>query len=91
MNSRMITHIGKKLLDIVDKAWELVEGVYVQVPDKDGKPTKVYKRPPDGPTIKFLIEKLTGKAVLPLEGTGEGGEFIVQVINYGAKEDNDSV
>lgn len=88
MNNKMIEHIGKKLLAILDKSWELADGVYIQVPGKDGKPTKVYKRAPDGPTIKFLIEKLTGKAVQPIEGTGDTGAFIIKVVNYGDKKDN---
>jgi hypothetical protein len=53
--------IADKLPWLIDQALELAEGVVVQEWSKDGPP-KIYQRPPDMGAIKYLVDRIMGKA-----------------------------
>jgi len=52
--------IADKLPWLIDQALELAEGVVVQEWGKDGP--RVYQRPPDINAIKYLVDRIMGKA-----------------------------
>lgn len=53
--------IADKLPWLIDQALELAEGVVVQEFDKEGNP-RIYQRPPDMGAIKYLVDRIMGKA-----------------------------
>lgn len=52
--------IADKLPWLIDRALELAEGVVVQEVSKDG--LRIYQRPPDMNAIKYLVDRIMGKA-----------------------------
>ena len=52
--------IADKLPWLIDQALELAEGVVVQEVCKDG--LRIYQRPPDMNAIKYLVDRIMGKA-----------------------------
>jgi hypothetical protein len=59
-----IAKAEKKIADrlpwLIDQALELAEGVVVQEFGKDGP--RIYQRPPDINAIKYLVDRIMGKA-----------------------------
>jgi hypothetical protein len=52
--------IADKLPWLIDQALELAEGVVVQEWGKDGP--RIYQKPPDINAIKYLVDRIMGKA-----------------------------
>lgn len=58
--------IRDKLPWLVDKLFELAEGVEVQKRDRQGQ-TRVYSEIPDREAIKYLMDRVMGKPVQPID------------------------
>jgi|TARA_R100001530_G_scaffold119297_1_gene86462 hypothetical protein len=55
------------------EAWkDLALGHFLQVTDKDGNVTKVYKKAPDGKALKDILDQTMGKAPQQLDVTTDG-------------------
>lgn len=54
--------IADKLPQLIEKLFELADGVSIQETDKDGVPI-VYLRPPDRQALEYLINRVMGKPV----------------------------
>jgi len=57
---------------LIERLWELVEGVEVQKVLKDGE-TRIYSQPPDSFAAKTILEFRFGKAPQTLEHTAPEG------------------
>lgn len=70
---------------VVDKLYELVQGVTVQETQKNGDEI-IYTRPPDSKAAQILLEYGFGKPSQSIDLTS-GNEPLSLTIGYGAKED----
>lgn len=80
--NRAEKRIADRLPDLVDRLFELAEGVRVQEISLDGKPT-VYQRPPDFKAASYLVDRIIGKPTQSVEAELSGAEGkppIVQII-----------
>lgn len=90
--------IADRLPALVEKLFELADGIAVQVVDDDG--VQVYTRPPDRQAIEYLLNRIMGKPTERKEITGaDGGMIGVHFVNYrdnltdsagGSTEDSDA-
>lgn len=64
--------IADKLPTLIDRAFELAEGVTIQEVDKEGG-VNIYTRPPDRQAIEYLINRIMGKPTDRQETDIEGG------------------
>ena len=58
--------IASKLPWLVDKLIELVEGVEIERVDRQGQ-RRIYSQPPDRQAAEYLIDRILGKAVQPID------------------------
>lgn len=67
--------IADRLPDLIDKLFELADGVTVMERDAHGR-EKVYDRPPDFKAASYLVDRVMGKPAQKLEAehTGKDGE-----------------
>lgn len=86
-NAGAVAKAEKQIRDrlpwIIDKLFELGEGVYVQEPGLTGP--VVYQKPPDRDALKYLTDRIMGKPVERKEVSGPDGTAIpleVQRIDY---------
>lgn len=63
--------IAEKLPWLVDKLLELAEGVHQEKTLRDGVTTVVYQQPPDRQACEYLVDRILGKPMLPVEQSGE--------------------
>lgn len=74
-HERAIASAEKRIADrlpfLVDKAFELADGVYIEEKTPDGK--LIYQRPPDFKSIAYLIDRIMGKPTERKEITGDAG------------------
>jgi hypothetical protein len=70
INETPIRDAERKILDrlpwIVDKLFELVEGIHEERTIGDGA-VVVYKRAPDRQSAEYLIDRVMGKATQPID------------------------
>lgn len=72
--------IGDRLPLLIDKLFELAEGVTVQERDSTGK-TRVYERPPDFKAASYLVDRVMGKPKQAVEASGpDGGALLIRVV-----------
>lgn len=62
--------IAARLPWLVDKLMELAEGVHEEKQVGEGT-TLVYKQPPDRQACQYLIDRILGKPMLPVEQSGQ--------------------
>jgi hypothetical protein len=80
--------IADRLCNLVDRAFELADGVTVQEETGDGG-VRVYTRPPDYRAIAYLADRIMGRPVERFEHSGEGGgaiEVTATVHSVGSEE-----
>lgn len=70
--ARAEKRIADKLPDLIDRMFELSEGVLVEEIDREGTP-RIYQRPPDYKAISYLVDRIMGKPTERHELTGEDG------------------
>lgn len=76
--------IADRLPFLVDKLFELSEGVLVESTRMDGTPY-VYKTPPDRQAATYLVDRIMGKPAQAIEHSGPNGDpiaFDVQAKSY---------
>ena len=70
---RPIARAEKRIADrlpwLIDKEFELAEGVSVQTEGEDGE-THIYQRPPDRMAIEYLLNRIMGKPTERQEVSG---------------------
>lgn len=86
----MLDRIEQEFSPLMDAAVDLAKGVVVYVPGKDGKPLKVYKQTPNVEMLKYLLDQSAGKALTPVEMSGNVEianlqEFIYSLYGKSAK------
>jgi len=73
---RPIRRAEKQIVDrlpwLIDKQFELAEGVTIQIEDDDGD-RHIYQRPPDRQAIEYLLNRIMGKPTEREEVSGPGG------------------
>lgn len=82
-----IARAEKKIADrlpwVVDKLFELADGVYVEKPGLTGP--IVYQQAPDYKALAYLADRIMGKPTERKEITGaEGGAIPIRFFNYDA-------
>jgi len=81
--------IADRLPDLIDRMFELADGVEVQEVDKKTGATKVYSRPPDRDAIRYLVDRILGKPTERQEISGPDGgpiEMDAPALDQAAKE-----
>ncbi len=68
--------IADKLPELVDRMFELANGVTLQETDDDGI-TNIYTRPPERQAIEYLLNRIMGKPTERKELSGPDGEPIM--------------
>lgn len=68
--------IVDRLPDLIERMFELAEGITVQEVDKKTGGLKVYSRPPDREAARYLIDRILGKPTERQEISGPDGEPI---------------
>lgn len=80
-NAGAIVKAEKQIRDrlpwLIDRQFELAEGVYIEERTPDGK--LIYQRPPDYKAIAYLIDRIMGKPTERHELTGEDGAPLFKV------------
>ncbi len=75
-HARPVARAEKQIVDrlpwLVDKQFELAEGVTIQTEDSDGE-THIYQRPPDRQAIEYLLNRIMGKPTERQEVDQTGG------------------
>jgi hypothetical protein len=83
LEDRVTKRIGSKGKFLVDKLFELAEGVYV-VDKVGGKDIRYYKVPPHFPALVYLMDRVLGKPKAYLEKSEEKkGIYVVEHIIKG--------
>lgn len=77
--ARAEKRIADRLPDLIDKQFELAEGVTVQEADGHGG-QRVYSRPPDRQAVEYLLNRIMGKPVERQEHSGPNQEPIPIVV-----------
>jgi len=70
--------IADRLPMLIDRMFELSEGVLVEEIDRDGTP-RIYQRPPDYKAIEYLVNRIMGKPTERQEVSQDGG-LTIQVV-----------
>lgn len=82
LNESPIRVAEQKIFDrlpwLVDKLMELAEGVEIQRTDRQGQ-TRIYSEPPDREAIKYMVDRVLGKAMQPIGHSGEIDHKVTQV------------
>lgn len=85
--------IADRLPELIDRQFELANGVLVEDSGLDGQPV-VYRKPPDRQAIEYLLNRIMGKPTerVEQEHTGKDGgpveirEIVVHGPNVGTDE-----
>lgn len=70
--------IADRLPTLIDRMFELSDGVLVEEVDRDGVP-RVYQKPPDRQAIEYLVNRILGKPTERQEVSGPDGEPLFKV------------
>ena len=80
LEEKVVKRIGKKGKYMVDKIFELIEGIYV-VDNVAGKAVRYYKTPPNLSAIIYALDRVLGKPKQTVDKTEEKrGVFVVEHI-----------
>jgi hypothetical protein len=75
--------IADKLPYLIDKMFELADGVLVEDINPVTFKASVYREKPDRTALVYLIDRIMGKPIERKEHTGaDGGVIEVQLVNY---------
>lgn len=92
--SKMHKQIAGRMEDLVNYAFILAEGVWVEETGLDGEPF-VYRKPPDLKAIIYLIDRVAGKPIQHQEAeiTGKNGgpiKITEAIVRRPVRDDDDS-
>jgi hypothetical protein len=79
--ARAEKRIADRLPELIDRAFELAEGVEVEKTQADGT-TKFYSQPPCIKAITYLMDRIMGRPTQALEHSGAGSGPLKVVIEY---------
>lgn len=89
--NRAEKRIADRLPELVDRLFELAEGVRVEELSLDGK-SNVYQRPPDFKAASYLLDRILGKPTQAVEAEVETDGRLRIVVEYddrGLADDHD--
>jgi len=75
----------ERVLIALDSLFELAKGVYMEEETLSGS-IKRYKKEPDRQAAQFIVERALGKTPVALQGTGDKGQILFEVVNFGGKD-----
>jgi hypothetical protein len=88
LEERVVKRIGRKGKYLVDKIFELIEGVYL-VDNVAGKAVRYYKVPPSLPAIVYAMDRVLGKPKQTIDKSEEKrGIMVVEHIIRNLAEPN---
>lgn len=72
--------IGDRLPEVIDKMFELAEGVTVQEIDPKTGDARIYTTPPDYRAVSYLIDRIMGKPTQPVAGDNDAPAVRIEVV-----------
>lgn len=76
----------KILAILLETLTEVANGYYYEKETLDGS-KRIYKKEPSEKALEYLTDRILGKTPVALQGTGDKGQFVFEIINFGGDDD----